>query len=140
MNNNKNNHYNSSNNNPSLSTTSPKNLSGNNSDEKQSQQEEEAVPVGTVAMKLLDVRLKPATAILQSLSGEFSQAGQHELIMLKAGGTIELYRILVVTDNDDEDEDEEEESTSRTLLKLVTRVETRSILRAARRRCDLTCS
>jgi splicing factor 3B subunit 3 len=79
----------------------------------------EAVPVHAVAMKLLDLRLKPATAIITSASGEFTSAGKHEIVLLKAGGTIEVQRI-VQTENDHE----------RTVLKLMARVETRSILRS----------
>ncbi|GKY94241.1 hypothetical protein MPSEU_000389900 [Mayamaea pseudoterrestris] len=85
---------------------------------------DEAIPVQAVAMKLLDVRLQPATAIIQSLAGEFTGAGRQEICMLKAGGTIEVHRI-VTTKGDDEEEEE-----ARTVLKLVSRVETQSILRS----------
>ncbi|KAL3806325.1 hypothetical protein ACHAXA_001065, partial [Cyclostephanos tholiformis] len=82
------------------------------------------------AMKLLDVRLKHAGSILSQ-----------EIACLRAGGTIDLYRIVVstvkvpstATKNDggggcnDEEEEEEEETT--TSLRLISRVETRSTLR-----------
>lgn len=69
----------------------------------------EAVPVHSVALKLLDLRLQPSTAIVQSVLGEFT--GPHELALIKTSGVIELYKIS----------DEK--------LQLLTRVETRSILR-----------
>jgi splicing factor 3B subunit 3 len=84
---------------------------------------EEAVPVQAVAMKLMDVRLKPASAIIASVSGEFTAPGRHEIVFLRVGGTLEVQRI-VQTDEEDKDED------PRTFLKLITRVETRSILRS----------
>ena len=87
---------------------------------------EEAIPVTAIAMKLLDMRLKPSGAILQSVVGEFTAPGLQEIAVLKAGGAIELYRILAEDDDDDEDEDGE----ARTFLKLITRIETRSILRS----------
>jgi len=86
-----------------------------------------AVPVQAVAMKLLDVRLKPATAIVSSVSGEFTGPGRQEIVVLRTGGTIEVHRIVQDDTGGDEDDDEEEEP--RTFLKLVARVETRSILR-----------
>ena len=82
-----------------------------------------AIPVQAVPMKLLDLRLKGATAIIQSVAGEFTQAGQHEFVCLKAGGTIEVFRIVVLQEDD-------EESTTTTTLKLVLRVETKSVLRS----------
>jgi splicing factor 3B subunit 3 len=85
--------------------------------------EDEAIPVQAVAMKLMDVRLQPATAILQSLAGEFTGAGRQEMCMLKAGGTIEVYRIVTSKGSDDEED-------SQTVLKLVAKVETHSILRS----------
>lgn len=83
-----------------------------------------AVPVQAVAMKLLDVRLKPATAIITSVQGAFTASGLHEIVTLKAGGTIEVYRIVVQVDPDHADEE------ARTVMKLITRVETRSVLRS----------
>jgi splicing factor 3B subunit 3 len=82
---------------------------------------EEAIPVQAVAMKLMDVRLKPASAIITSVTGEFTAAGRHEIVFLRAGGTLEVQRI-VQTEDDEEDQ--------RTFLKLIARVETRSILRS----------
>jgi hypothetical protein len=81
---------------------------------------EEAVPVQAVAMKLMDVRLKPASAIIASVSGEFTAPGRHEIVFLRVGGTLEVQRIV---------QTEEEDEDPRTFLKLITRVETRSILR-----------
>jgi hypothetical protein len=85
----------------------------------------DSVPVTAIAMKLLDIRLKPSTAILESVMGEFtggmnnsttnvnasSQQQQYqEMVILRAGGTIELWRV----------EDGQ--------MKLIRRLETRSVL------------
>ena len=78
------------------------------------------VPVTAIAMKLLDMRLKPSGAIISSVVGEFTAAGQHEVALLRSGGAMELHRIVTEEDGDE----------PRTFLKLVTRVETRSILRS----------
>lgn len=98
------------------------------------------IPVQSVAMKLLDVRLKPATAIVASVIGSFTGAGQHEIAVLKCGGTLELHRIVQVDgsrsdnkkekDDDEEEDEDDEEEEPRTVLKLLTRVETRSVLRS----------
>lgn len=72
----------------------------------------DAVPVTAIAMKLLDIRLKPSGAIVESVIGEFSGSGKQEIAAMRAGGTIELYRMDGQT------------------LKLVTRMETRSVLRS----------
>lgn len=72
----------------------------------------DAVPVTAIAMKLLDIRLKPSGAIVESAIGEFSGSGKQEIAAMRAGGTIELYRMDGQT------------------LKLVTRMETRSVLRS----------
>ena len=102
--------------------------------------DEDAVPVTSVAMKLLDMRLKPSTAIVTSVAGEFTAPGRHELILARSGGTLELHRIVQtttgggggggdkMTDKDDDDEEEDEEE--RTFVKLIARIETRSILRS----------
>jgi hypothetical protein len=74
----------------------------------------DAVPVTAVAMKLLDVRLKPSGAIIESAIGEFSASGCQEILVLRAGGTMELFRI-----NPDEGQ-----------AKLVNRLETHSNLRS----------
>lgn len=81
----------------------------------------DAVPVTAIAMKLLDVRLKPSGAIIQSAIGEFTATGKQEIVLLRAGGTIELHRI-VVADREADDQ--------RTFLKLVTRLDTHSVLRS----------
>ena len=84
------------------------------------------------AMKLLDIRLKHAGSIITSAIGEFSTTDVQEIVCLRAGGTIDLYRIVVTTvskdNNDDDDEDDEEEA--QTTLRLLKRVETRSTLRS----------
>ena len=81
------------------------------------------------AMKLLDVRLKHAGSIITSAIGEFSTAGEQEIVCLRAGGTIDLFRIVItsVSNENDDESDEEEVNTS---LKLMKRVETRSTLRS----------
>ena len=71
----------------------------------------DAVPVTAVAMKLLDIRLKPSGAIIESVIGEFSSTGKQEIAILRAGGTIELIRMEGQT-------------------KVVCRLETRSVLRS----------
>jgi len=74
------------------------------------------------ALKLLDITLKPSGAIVQSAIGDFTteQSLQNEIAVLRTGGTMELYRITV----------EEDDGVDPTVsLKLVTRMETRSILR-----------
>jgi splicing factor 3B subunit 3 len=80
------------------------------------------VPVHAVAMKLLDVRLKPSTAIVASIAGSFTAVGMHEIALLRSGGTIEIHRIVTSVGDD--------EGIPQTLLKLISRTETRSILRA----------
>mmetsp|Transcript_10804 Transcript_10804/g.16593 ORF Transcript_10804/g.16593 Transcript_10804/m.16593 type:complete len:1302 (-) Transcript_10804:89-3994(-) len=72
---------------------------------------DDAVPVTAIAMKLLDIRLKQSGAIIESAIGEFSASGRQELALLRGGGTLELFRI---------DEGQ---------TKLVSRLETRSVLR-----------
>jgi hypothetical protein len=47
-------------------------------------------------MKLLDLRLKPSTAIVASFCGSFTGTGRHEVAILRSGGTIELHRIVVL--------------------------------------------
>jgi len=79
-------------------------------------------------MKLLDLRLKHSSSIITSSIGEFSRPDTQEIITLRSGGTIDLYEISV-TDNDNDD-DEEEEVEEKTTLKLVSRLETRSVLRS----------
>ena len=79
-------------------------------------------------MKLLDLRLKHSSSIITSSIGEFSRPDTQEIITLRSGGTIDLYEISV-TDNDNDNDDEEEEE-EKTTLKLVSRLETRSVLRS----------
>eukprot|EP00934_Nitzschia_sp_Nitz4_P008386 Nitzschia sp. Nitz4//scaffold176_size46146//27565//31743//NITZ4_007194-RA/size46146-processed-gene-0.26-mRNA-1//1//CDS//3329539021//8376//frame0 len=78
------------------------------------------VPVTSLAMKLLDVRLKPSTAIVQSLIGDFlpNTKTQH-ICVARASGVLELYAILVAG----------EEDAPKTVLKLVHRWETHSNIR-----------
>ncbi|KAL7443975.1 hypothetical protein ACHAXH_009885 [Discostella pseudostelligera] len=93
------------------------------------------------SMKLLDVRLKHAGSIIASTIGEFtsgctsssggSSGGTQEIACLRAGGTIDLYRIVISQPSsdksgDEEGDDDEEVTTS---LQLVSRIETRSTLR-----------
>ena len=91
------------------------------------------VSVQSIAMKLLDLRLKPSTAIVASVSGSFTGMGHHEVAMLRSGGTIEVHRIVVLeapAKNAPDEEKDEPEEEPQTLMKLITRVETRSILRS----------
>ena len=78
-------------------------------------------------MKLLDLRLKHSSSIITSSIGEFSRPDTQEIITLRSGGTIDLYEISV-TDNDNDDD--EEEAEEKTTLKLISRLETRSVLRS----------
>lgn len=72
--------------------------------------------VQSIAMKLLDATLQPSTAIVASVAGDFTglPGSAPEIICLKPGGTIELYQ-LSLTDPP----------------KLLTKVETHSVLRSA---------
>lgn len=83
------------------------------------------------AMKLLDVRLRHAGAIIASSLGEFTSAGNslQEVACLRPGGTIDLYRIVVTQSGGEEEGGEEEEEETTTSLRLISRVETRSTLR-----------
>ena len=78
-------------------------------------------------MKLLDVRLRPSSGVIQSCLGSFTAAGKEEILLIKPGGTIELHVIVTTTPNN---EDDDEDEAPRTYLKLVSRVETRSLLRS----------
>ena len=55
-----------------------------------------AVSVQSIVMKLLDLRLKPSTAIVASVAGSFTGTGHHEVAMLRSCGTIEVHRIVVL--------------------------------------------
>ncbi len=74
------------------------------------------VPVTAIAMKLLDVRLKPSSAIITSVMGEFTAPSRSEIAVLKAGGMIELHRIV--------------QTDGASFVKLITRMETSSELRS----------
>jgi hypothetical protein len=74
------------------------------------------VPVTAIAMKLLDVRLKPSSAIITSAMGEFTASSRSEIASLKAGGLIELFRIV--------------QTDGGSFVKLITRMETHSELRS----------
>jgi splicing factor 3B subunit 3 len=103
-------------------------------------------PVTAIAMKLLDMRLKPSGAIMSSVVGEFTAPGRHEIILLRSGGALELHRIVQMSSGnsgegaDAKKEDgggdaaapaeAEGEDSLRTFLKLITRVETHSVLRS----------
>lgn len=80
-------------------------------------------------MKLLDIRLRPSSAVIQSCLGSFTDTNKEEILLIKPGGTIELHAIVKTTIPTEDDDDEEEED-ERIYLKLVSRVETRSILRS----------
>ena len=83
-----------------------------------------------VELKLLDVSLKHAGSIICSAMGDFTGVGgkTQEIAMLRAGGAVELYRTEESEAFDDDEEDEEEET--KVWLKLVTRLETKSVLRS----------
>ncbi|KAG7341712.1 mono-functional DNA-alkylating methyl methanesulfonate [Nitzschia inconspicua] len=92
------------------------------SSDQEQQQGEKGVPVTAIAMKLLDVRLKPSTAIVQSLLGDFTattsqQQQQQQLVIAKTSGVLELYRLVAG-------------STKGPMLKLEQRLETHSIIRS----------
>ena len=81
------------------------------------------VPVAHKAsLQLLDIRLQPATAILHSIIGSFTAPGVNELVWIKAGGMIELHRLV---DNDDDNDDDA------SVLQFLSRTPTHSVLRAA---------
>eukprot|EP00984_Skeletonema_dohrnii_P032656 scaffold27138_cov67-Skeletonema_dohrnii-CCMP3373.AAC.2 len=76
------------------------------------------------AMKLLDIRLKHAGSIITSAIGEFSTSGVQEIVCLRAGGTIDLFRIVITnvsSENNDDDDEEDEEEEVQTTLKLLKR-------------------
>jgi len=80
------------------------------------------------AMKLLDLRLKHASSIISSAIGEYTTDGGQEIACLKAGGTIDLYRIAITQPPPTEESDDEEEENT-TTLELICRTETKSTLR-----------
>ena len=82
------------------------------------------VPVTSIAMKLLDVRLKPSHAIIKSVLGEFTTSSgapqQQQICVARTSGSLELYNIVVVGTAS---------TSTTTSLQLVHRIETHSILR-----------
>jgi splicing factor 3B subunit 3 len=80
------------------------------------EKKEEVVPVTAVAMKLLDMRLKPSGAILASCIGEYTREKAQEVVIAKSSGVLELYEIHASED-------------AAVSLKLIQRLETHSILR-----------
>lgn len=72
-------------------------------------------------LKLLDLTLKNASAIQHSLMGEFTSSGSQEILMARPGGALEVHKI---ESSDDEDEE------TRVWLKLIMRVETKSVIRS----------
>ena len=89
----------------------------------------------TPELKLLDLTLKNASAIQSSVMGEFTTVGTQEILVARPGGAIEVYKIessdATKDDSQDDDkEEEEEEEESRTWLKMIMRVETRSVIRS----------
>jgi hypothetical protein len=94
------------------------------------------VPVhASAGMKLLDIRLKPSTAIITSLIGSFTENGAHEIAMLKPGGLIEIHRIETMTEDSGggagADNDDDVGPETHRVMKLLYRCETRCVLRSA---------
>eukprot|EP00980_Cylindrotheca_fusiformis_P005536 scaffold1172_cov115-Cylindrotheca_fusiformis.AAC.11 len=85
-------------------------------DVEEEEKKEELVPVTAVAMKLLDMRLKPSGAILASCIGEYTKEKAQEVVVAKAAGVLELYEIHASEDGS-------------VTLKLSQRLETHCILR-----------
>lgn len=96
--------------------------------------EEKAMRQISPELKLLDLTLKNASAIQSSIMGEFTIAGTQEILVARPGGAIEVYKIessdAPKDDDDNKEEEEEEEEESRTWLKMIMRVETRSVIRS----------
>jgi len=84
-------------------------------------------PTSSSDLRLLDISLKHAGAIIASCMGDFSAPSQNELVLLRAGGVIELYRILQPQNTQDNEDDEEDQGTH---LQLVSKLDTFSILRS----------
>ena len=91
--------------------------------------EEKVVKQISPELKLLDLTLKNASAIQSSLMGEFTAEGSQEILVARPGGALEVYKIES-SDDGDNDEDEDEEEENRVWLKMVMRVETKSIIRS----------
>lgn len=71
-------------------------------------------------LKLLDLTLKNASAIQMSCMGEFTAPNSPEILLARPGGALEVYRV------EQSDDDEE----GRVWLKMVMRVDTRSVIRS----------
>jgi splicing factor 3B subunit 3 len=71
-------------------------------------------------LKLLDLTLKNASAIQMSCMGEFTAPNSPEILLARPGGALEVYRV------EQSDDDEE----GRVWLKMVIRVDTRSVIRS----------
>jgi splicing factor 3B subunit 3 len=70
-----------------------------------------------------------------SVMGEFTAPGNQELVLLRSGGTLELHRIIqetieTSTEKAEGENDDEPVLETRTYIQLLSRIETRSILRA----------
>ena len=89
------------------------------------------IPVSAIAMKLLDVRLKPSSAISKSIIGEFTTEAivskTQQIVVARSGGVLELYRIS--TNKPNSAAAAAAVTAMNPSLKLETRLETRSILR-----------
>ena len=81
-------------------------------------------------LQLLDLTLKNASAIQQSIIGEFTATGAQEILVARPGGSIEVHRIESSNSSTDDDDDEDDEEENRVWLKMLMRVETRSIIRS----------
>lgn len=83
-------------------------------------------------LKLLDLTLKNASAIQCSFMGEFTAVASHEILVARPGGALEVYKIETSEEEQKEEneEEEEEEEERRIWLKMLMRVETRSIIRS----------
>jgi splicing factor 3B subunit 3 len=88
------------------------------------------IPVTAVAMKLLDIKLKPSSAIIKSIIGEFTtiaiQQKIQQIVVVRSGGVLELYNI---SSSSTSGGNANASSTSTPSLKLMNRLETRSIVR-----------
>ena len=88
------------------------------------------IPVTAVAMKLLDIKLKPSSAIIKSIIGEFTttaiQQKIQQIVVVRSGGVLELYNI---SSSSNSSSGTSGASTTTPSLKLMKRLETRSIVR-----------
>jgi splicing factor 3B subunit 3 len=94
------------------------------------------IPVTAVAMKLLDIKLKPSSAIIKSIIGEFTSDAIklkiQQIIIARSGGVLELYNISSSSSSTGGNGNATTATTTTTTtpsLKLIKRLETRSILR-----------